>query len=61
MSIAVLAGKKRKPRSIWIPISVKLFVKAYRDAIEAWNQTGAFTFKLVTNEKKGQCGLDRNG
>ena len=33
------------------------FVKAYRDAIEAWNQTGAFTFKLVTNEKEANVVL----
>ncbi len=33
------------------------FVKAYRDAIEAWNQTGAFTFKFVTNEKEANVVL----
>lgn len=33
------------------------FIKAYRDAIEAWNQTGAFTFKLVTNEKEANVVL----
>ena len=28
------------------------FTRAYEEALESWNQTGAFTFQLVTSEEK---------
>ena len=46
MSIVVLAGKKAEATVYLDPNISQTFIKAYRDAIEAWNQTGAFYFQV---------------